>query len=254
MLAAFDSGAGGPVDPRRFVQAFVATSAGFRLGLQGDSAEALNILLDHIHEQLAPDPTISQLFYGQTEVRLICRDCDHESSRVEPWACLSLEIPGSSVPGTPVPTLDDCMGSAFGNAECLTDYVCDDCKERGTTFRESRIRRFPPHLIVYFKRFTATGAKVQGRIAYNPDMVDLGLYATFSCEGARYRVMSCVEHSGSCDGGHYYMRQRDAFASAFASAAAAQGRWLTYDDATVTQSMTGGYPDIGTYILFLERI
>lgn len=273
VIRELQGGCGGSVNPRAFVVPFIAATKGqLRLGVQADAEEALHLLLDLLHVQIARPvcatvtgsacikrdamtawaasfekaySPLVEIFFGQTQTRLICESCRHETVRYEPWDCLSLEIPGAQTAGSKAPTLDDCLSASFGGDEVIEDYTCDGCKSKGGTHKQVLISRFPEQLILSLKRFTNTGSKVQGRIAYDPDLVDLGAAATFFCEGPRYRVMSTVEHLGSSQGGHYCMRHRDSSSSS---------QWTVFDDTHVYSSPTGGNPEPGTYLLFMERI
>ena len=229
-----------PVDPRTFVVEFIkaAKSPAILLGYQADAEEALHLLLDSIHETLAvaKSSPISSLFYGETETTFHCGTCRHTATRKESFDILSLEIPRISS------SLQDCLAAAYGSKELIEDYTCDGCKSKGTTEKVVRLNKFPPRLIITLKRFTNQARKIQGVIEFDPDLIDLGLAASFSAEGACYRVASTVEHLGSCGSGHYYMRNRG------------HDGWTVFDDASVHPDGTAGASGPNTYILFLERI
>jgi ubiquitin C-terminal hydrolase len=273
---------GSVVIPGNFVRTFVGfaskRSDEFYFGSQADSAEALQILLDGIHTQLAREvqmtvrgaaetPATSQyvksleswagffrkeyspildMFYGQTQTRLICERCGNVSDRYEPWNMLKAPIPGATVQGAPAPTLSDCIAAAL-ESERLEDYACDHCTDRGPARKEHAISRYPPNLILCLKRFTNIGQKVRARIPYEEDNIDLAAWRAWptlqASTDARYRVTATIEHLGSCRGGHYIMRGRDA----------TDGTWRIYDDARVSPSPIGGGAGPDTYILFLER-
>ena len=231
-----------PVNPREFVVEFISAvkNPDIRLGYQADAEEALHLLLDALNEGIPKreglKKPLEELFYGETETTLTCSSCRHTAFRKEQFDSLSLEIPG---PGA---TLHDCLATAFGVKEVLEDYTCDICKRKGTTQKEVRINSFPSRLIITLKRFTNRGTKITGVVTYDPESIDLSEAASFTAEGARYRVASTVEHIGSCFGGHYFMRCRGQGTSP----------WITFDDASVSQS--DGTPKPTTYILFLERV
>ena len=215
-----------------------AKSPAILLGYQADAEEALHLLLDSIHETLAvaKSSPISSLFYGETETTFHCGTCRHTATRKESFDILSLEIPRISS------SLTDCLAAAYGSKELIEDYTCDGCKSKGTTEKVVRLNQFPPRLIITLKRFTNQARKIKGIIEFDPDLIDLGLAASFSAEGACYRVASTVEHLGSCGSGHYYMRNRG------------HDGWTVFDDASVHPDGTAGASGPNTYILFLERI
>jgi len=153
---------GAVVIPGNFVRAFIAfgskRSDEIYFGAQADAAEALQILLDGIHTQLAREvqmvvrgdattPQTAQyvksleswsgffrreysalldMFYGQTQTRLTCERCGHISDCYEPWNMLKVPIPGADKEGSAAPTLNDCISTALAS-ERLEDYVCSIC-------------------------------------------------------------------------------------------------------------------------------
>jgi hypothetical protein len=260
--------------PRRFVQEFIKYARDFndefRFGAQGDSAEAIQILLDGLHTQHAREvkmdihgtpsspeqqemiqsleswstffskeysPFVDE-FYGQTQTKYIC-ECGSERTVFEPWSVLKVEIPGSDKAGSPAPTLHDCIASAFCT-ETLDGYACDKCQKRGTTRKEQKISRFPQTLILSLKRFTNAGAKVRARIVYDEACVDMSTWGSWST-GHRYRVVSTIEHLGSSRGGHYIMRAKE------------EDGWFIYDDNNVVPCREGGAAGPDTYVLFLQK-
>jgi ubiquitin C-terminal hydrolase len=304
---------GSLVVPGNFVRSFISfaskRSDEFYLGAQADSAEALQILLDGIHMQLAREVQMSvrgvaetpattqyvksleswagffrkeysgilDIFYGQTQTRLVCERCGNVSDRYEPWNMLKAPIPGATVQGAPAPSLADCIASSL-ETERLDEYACDVCAERervelraaaiatdisgdsdtleetlkrhtskGPARKEHAISRYPPNLILCLKRFTNLGQKVRARIPYEEDNIDLSAWRAWptlqASKDTRYRVTATIEHLGSCRGGHYIMRGRDP----------TDGTWRVFDDGRVSPSPIGGAAGPDTYILFLER-
>lgn len=267
------------VVPSKFVKAFIDAAQEFnddiRFGSQADAAEAVQILLDSLHTQLSREVRMDitgaaitaeqkelvqsleswstffrkeyspliDAFYGQTQTKLVCTNCNACSTRYEPWGVLKLPIPGAEKAGTPAPNLGECITSAFAT-ETIDDYDCTACKKRGPARMEHAVSRFPKHVILSLKRFTNTGAKVRARIPYDENSIDMGTWRCWpSIQGsAKYRVMSTVEHMGSSRGGHYVMRSREG------------SEWLTYDDARVSPCHEGGAAGPDTYMLFLEQI
>jgi ubiquitin C-terminal hydrolase len=307
---------GAYVVPGTFVRTFVTfaskRSDEFYFGAQADSAEALQILLDGIHTQIAREvqmtvrgtpatPATQQyvksleswagffrkeyspildMFYGQTQTRLVCERCGNVSDRYEPWNILKVPIPGATVQGAVAPTLADCLAAAM-ESEHLEDYACDVCADReravlraeaeaaataagpgisgeleetlkrhtskGPARKEHAISRYPPNLILCLKRFTNLGQKVRARIPYEEDNINLASWRAWptlqASKDAQYRVTATIEHLGSCRGGHYIMRGRSDV----------DGSWRIYDDNRVSMSPIGGGAGPDTYILFLER-
>lgn len=219
--------------------------------------------------------TLLDMFYGQTQTRLICERCGHVSDCYEPWNMLKVPIPGADKEGGMAPTLNECIAAALA-PERLEDYVCSTCTaaevellrventaagmpaeelaallkrhvSKGPARKEHTISRFPSNLILTIKRFTNLGQKVRARIPYEEDDINLAAWRAWPTlqpsKDARYRVCATVEHLGTCRGGHYIMRGRDPV----------DGSWRIYDDARVSPSPIGGGAGPDTYILFLER-
>ena len=272
-------------NPRNFVMRFLeigkSSNPDLRLGQQEDAAEAMIIILDNLHMQLAhpvkmeitnADPeTMESLrpdqlelvdslksfisyfkkeyslfvgaFYGQTRIVLRCL-CGAVSTRYEPWSILKLEIPGGSKLGGIAPSLQECFAAAF-SSEKIDDYRCETCNAKGTIRKEHSISRFPDTLIVSIKRFTNTGSKIRCSIAYDPDCVDLTPFRAWpiiqTSDMCEYSVVSTIEHLGNSQGGHYVMRHRT------------DDGWEIYDDMRVISCPFGGEATPDTFVLVLER-
>jgi ubiquitin C-terminal hydrolase len=279
LVQALQAPGDGMVHSAKFARAFIQFAQEIndeiRYGAQADAAEAIQILLDGLHTQLAREvrmeingsphtsdheeliksleswagffrkeySALVDAFYGQTQSRVICGSCNAKSTRYEPWSVLKAPIPGAEKAGSPAPTLQECLRATFA-AETIDDYACDACKKRGPARIEHAISRFPSHLILSLKRFTNTGAKVRARIPYDENSIDFSAWRAWTSiqEPQRYRVVSTVEHLGSSRGGHYIMRTRT------------PTEWLIYDDGSVSPSSSGGAAAPDTYVLILERI
>jgi ubiquitin C-terminal hydrolase len=229
----------------------------YRPGEQCDAAEALQYILDSIHdathrrarmevagtasteEERAHEraikswaeffsreysPIVSN-FNGQYQIKVTCTKCGHVSERYEPWLMIKAPIPGADVVGGPAPTLGACLDAAF-ESETIEDYACETCKERTTATKVEKISRLPPVAIVSIKRFTNAGHKVRGRIPWDLDALDYRPWMAFgrdpfsdSKEPATYSTYAVIEHHGSTHGGHYRMFTRHS-----------DNTWWEYDD------------------------
>lgn len=265
--------------PGPFVKAFVAFASELndeiRPGRQACSAEAVQMLLDGLHMQLArkvtmnitgtgstPDrvemieslrswekyykneysPIIDKM-YGQLLSRVSCT-CGRTSNSYEPFNVLKLEIPGAEVAGTTAPNLDECINSYFAS-EVMDDFTCEACKERGKSKKQLSISRFPKFMTVMLKRYTKKGQKVQARIPYDERNITFIKHRAWSTlqkeENVRYTLRATIEHSGSRHFGHYVSRVRKG------------DKWYLFDDASVSECSVGGAAGPNTYVLFLER-
>jgi ubiquitin C-terminal hydrolase len=182
----------------------------YRPGQQCDAAEALQYILDSLHdsmyrrvhmdivgsaatkEESSQEKCISswssffskeyspivQNFNGQNQIRVTCSLCDNVTERYEPWLMIKAPIPGADVVGGPAPTMPVCLDSAFA-PESLDDYHCDKCNKKVKAIITNKISRIPPIAIVTLKRFTNRGHKVRGRIGWDLDALDFSPWMAF---------------------------------------------------------------------------
>jgi ubiquitin carboxyl-terminal hydrolase 8 len=233
----------------------------YRPGQQCDSAEALQYILDSLHDatyhkvtmtvsgRAGNDGEISQTraleswssfftkeyspivenFNGQTQIKVVCNDCGNISERYEPWLMIKAPIPGADVVGGPAPHMTSCLNAAF-ETETLDDYDCEKCKTKTRATLRHQISRLPPVVILSLKRFTNRGHKVTGFIPWDLDGLDFAAWMAFDRDPFRdiraetqYKTISVIEHQGGTHGGHYRMYNRNAAANT----------WEEYDDASV---------------------
>lgn len=281
LLAEFNKPDTTAVVPKAFVAAFlrVAKERGlddeFHFGAQADGTEAVLLILQVLHEQqarhvqmeisgLAKSPSHKELVsslenwstffqkeyspiveavYGQTQAKRVC-SCGATRVQYEPWGVLKLPIPNADKQGAPAPTLQQCIAANFAS-ETLDDYTCDTCKTKGSTRTESKISRFPSHMILGLKRYTNAGAKVKARIPYDPDLIDFSEWVTWPSlqRECKYKVYAVIDQHGSSRGGHYNMRSRRAQTDT----------WSLYDDQHHGKAENGECSH-DTLMLFLERL
>lgn len=234
----------------------------FRMGQQADATEALQYVLNSLHDALyrrvrmeisgkactAEEEShikcmkswgeffdreyspIIENFNGQHQIKITCHTCNSVSERYEPWLSVKVPIPGAEKPGASVPDLEDCLNSAF-EPEILDDYYCEHCKNHRNAKIQTKISRLPPVVILSFKRFTNAGNKVRGRIPWNLDLVDFQKWHAFRRDPftnspiyTAYETYAVIEHFGSTHGGHYKMYARED-----------DNAWVEYDDNSVKQ-------------------
>lgn len=170
--------------------------------------------------------SIIENFYGQSQITVECTNCGNKNQRYEPWLVIKAPIPGSTTVGAPAPSMHDCLAAAF-DTETIDDYACDKCKGKHNATITSRISRMPSVLFVSLKRFTNTGNKVRGRIAWDLDSTKFHDFTAFrrdpftnTTHDPEYETFAVIEHLGGLRGGHYRMYAR-------------QGDWYLYDDNSV---------------------
>lgn len=246
-------------------------------GQQADAAEALQYILDSLHDGMyrrvrmtvAGQATtreetshtkaltswstffekeyspIVNHFNGQTQICVQCDRCKSVSERYEPWLMLKAPIPNAETVGGPVPTMEACLEAAFVS-ETLDDYQCDTCKSKQKATITNRISRLPSVVILSVKRFTNTGHKVRGRIPWDLDALDFTPQMAFTRDpftntrrSPIYETYAVIEHHGSTHGGHYIMFAKQ------------DNVWYEYDDNSVSTSDPERVVSPDSYILML---
>ena len=249
----------------------------YRHGQQADAAEALQYILDSLHDGMyrrvimdvhgdastqeeeshvkaiaswksffgKEYSSIIQNFYGQAQICIECNTCTARTERYEPWLMIKTPIPGAETVGGPVPTLDSCIAAAFA-PETIDDYHCDTCKSKQRATMTTRISRLPPITIVTVKRFTNSGHKVRGKIDWDLQETDYSPVMAFRRDPfadtrARpmYETFAVIEHHGSTQGGHYRMYAKQA------------EEWFEYDDDTVRKVHPDTVVTADSYIAFM---
>jgi len=252
--------------PRGFLHALHTTlretdDDWYQQGQQADAAEALQYVLDSLHDGLSRRVAMDILgeasseeeesqnkalrswgaffakeyspivhhFNGQMQIRIVCSKCNTSSERYEPWLMLKAPIPGADTAGSAIPTMDTCLNSAFAE-EVIEDYSCETCKSKQKATIHNKISRLPPVTILTLKRFTNGGQKVRGRIPWDLESLDFAKWTAFRRDPfveedvdmvTEYKTFAVIEHQGSTRGGHYRMYARQGDA------------WNEYDDSSV---------------------
>lgn len=185
--------------------------------------KAIQSWADYHSKEYSP---IIHNFYGQSQITVECTNCGNKNQRYEPWLVIKAPIPGSTMPGSPAPSLQTCLASAF-DSETIEDYACEKCKDKHKATITSRISRMPDVLFVSLKRFTNSAHKVRGCISWDLNSTNFKDFTAFrrdpftntTCD-PEYETFAVIEHLGGLRGGHYRMYAR-------------QGDWYMYDDSSV---------------------
>jgi len=264
--------------PRGFFQLLLQTmresdSEWYRHGQQADAAEALQYIMDSLHDamyrpvrmSIVGNPCnleeVSQVksieswttffskeyspivenFNGQTRICVQCTECKKSSERFEPWLMIKAPLP---VAPAKAPTMDECIRDAFAS-ETLDDYFCETCKKKQKAIITNHISRLPPIVILVLKRFGNDGRKKRGCIPWDLNSIDFKDQLAFhrnpfgAEQTSEYETYAVIEHHGSTNGGHYIMfaKQDDV--------------WNEYDDNEVRVSSPERVVSDDSYILFL---
>ena len=255
-------------------------------GGQSDAAEAVQFVLDAIHEGVARkvkmevvgnpktqndahqikaltswadfyakgySPVVEQ-FFGQQMTATICRSCKNKNTRFEPWMMIKAPIDKSKNPQS----LADCIDRAF-DKELLDDYQCDNCKTRGQADLEHTISKLPPVIILSLKRFDNSNNKLRNKIDIDLNSVDFSKWISLPSVSkhirTNYSVFAVIEQFGGTRGGHYisYAKHCDA-ASKHCDATAAAETWVRYDDTSINEVPATSVINQDTYVLFMTRL
>lgn len=249
----------------------------YRPGQQCDAAEALQYILDSLHDAMyrrvrmevsgtaASSEEQSQVkaltswseffareyspivsnFNGQCQIKITCTACGNVSERFEPWLMIKAPIPGADVVGGPAPSMRACLDEAF-KSEDIEDYACEKCKTKTRATKSEQISRLPPVTIVSIKRFTNAGHKVRGLIPWDLDLLDFAPWLAFARDpftntsyNSEYETFAVIEHHGSTFGGHYRMYARRG------------ADWTEYDDSSAIPISPDRVVTPDSYILLL---
>lgn len=252
-------------------------------GQQADAAECIQYLLDSLHDAIyrqvritihgATEATtaeqrsqvraleswsqffakeyspIVEHFYGQYQIQIRCGTCGSVSERYEPWLMLKVPIPGGDKVGGSVPTFAECLAAAF-EPETIEGYACDTCQSRQPATMTTRISKIPNILLLTFKRFTNTGAKIRGLIEWDLEAQSLRPWMAFrrcpfqdQTTVGTFRTFAVLEHRGTSRGGHYRMFAR-------AASATESNTWLECDDESVRETSVGNVISPDSYVIF----
>ena len=242
-------------------------------GGQSDAAEAVQFVLDAIHEGVARkvkmevvgnaknqndahqikaltswadfyakgySPVVEQ-FFGQQMTATICRNCKNKNTRFEPWMMIKAPIDKSKNPQS----LAECIDRAY-DKELLDDYQCDNCKTRGQADLEHTISKLPPVIILSLKRFDNSNNKLRNKIDIDLNSVDFAKWTSFPSVTkhirTNYSVFAAIEQFGGTRGGHYISYAKHA------------GTWVRYDDTSSSEVPESSVINQDTYVLFMTRL
>ncbi|KAK5216582.1 hypothetical protein LTR47_008834 [Exophiala xenobiotica] len=221
-----------------------------------------------------------KVFYGRYNNQITCDTCHTVSSREDEFSSISLDFKkqvkkkkkaakdAANASDTKdkeplkiaIPNIHECLRS-FTAPEPLSpeQYSCQECKERRSASKQTRIRKLPAILCVHVKRFgmkqLGTGVfvpeKYEGRLEFGLQL-DMAPYTTRppkngeeDAEKYMYDLDCVVVHQGEhAQNGHYFAFCRQ------------DNKWFRFDDEIVSATTTEDVMRQEAYLLFysLRRI
>ena len=189
-----------------------------RRGQQSDAPEALQHILEYLHDGMHRSVTMefsgpaeteaqrSQMaalrswgqyygkeyseiireFQGQTRILIRCEECGNQTEGFEPYMMVKAPIPGAVLGSGTAPTLLQCLEEGYA-PETIPDYVCTPCGKRTRAVKRESLSRVPPVTLVSLKRFINIPRppfgydirKVRGRIVWDLDAFDIAPWKAF---------------------------------------------------------------------------
>ncbi|KAL1922777.1 uncharacterized protein VTP21DRAFT_9153 [Calcarisporiella thermophila] len=192
--------------------------------MQHDVQEFNRVLQDHLEAKMKNTPAdgaIDRLFVGKTKSYIKCINVDYESSRIENYYDIQLNVKGCK-------TLRDSFKEYImeetlegDNKYMAEGFGLQDAK-KGVKFLS-----FPPVLHLQLKRYEYdmmrdTMVKINDRHEF-PFEIDLEEFLAPEADRTKphkYRLHGVLVHSGDLHGGHYFALLKPE----------KEGKWLKFDD------------------------
>jgi ubiquitin C-terminal hydrolase len=182
---------------KQFIIKLARNNPEFRVTRQCDSHELYLYVVDSIYEVFKDQ---HNPFKGDLQSMVTCTLCGNVSTTCYPFVSLSFELPS-----TPSLNCTDLLDH-FCTEEMLdTKIDCDKCKKKCTSQKHMSIKTYGTIVVMHLKRFSNMGTKNHTPINISKEL-PLG--------DEIYSLVSIVNHSGECFGGHYtaiVKRQNDTY-------------------------------------------
>uniref|UniRef100_A0A4W5JCJ3 ubiquitinyl hydrolase 1 n=1 Tax=Hucho hucho TaxID=62062 RepID=A0A4W5JCJ3_9TELE len=228
-----------------------------------DAREFMLFLLDGLHEdlnkadtrkaadlawsrhKLQNDSIIVALFHGQLKITVQCLTCQHKTRTFETFNCHDLSLASSKEC-----SLHDCL-KLFSREQKLDNHdvvFCSHCKAWRDSMRKVEIWKVPPILVVYLRRLTFKGRriqKLQTNIDFPMENLDLTQYVIGPKQRLKkYNLFAVSNHYGGLNGGYY---------TAFCKNAIKQ-QWYKFEDKDVSDISTSSVKSSAACILFYSSL
>ncbi|KAI8992035.1 hypothetical protein BDF20DRAFT_909725 [Mycotypha africana] len=197
--------------------------------MQHDVQEFSRVLQDSLEARMknipAVDGAVNHIFMGKMKSYIKCINVDYESSRVEDFYDIQLNVKGCKDLHESFQKYVDVEILDGENKYMAEGHGLQDAK-KGVSFES-----FPPVLHLQLKRFEYdmyrdTMVKINDRHVF-PDQINLNEFCSVQSEDPKernYVLHGVLVHSGDIDGGHYFALLKPE----------KNGKWYRFDDDRVT--------------------
>ena len=251
------------ISPKSFWKTFVKKYDQFNSFDEEDAHEFLLCLIDGLHEDMnskssnpkktIKDPFESFMYYnnspiydllkGKTTTMVKCSNCGFTKSIGEAFIVFLLSLPQKSYKNTT--KLEDCLKKHFSE-ETIDDIdisKCEKCEKKVPIVKNAKIEIMSDFFIICLKRFSEyEGQLMKNDIAVEyPSKLKLSVFSSLNYQ---YKLIGCVYHHGTLDGGHYTSAALDQY----------KNKWFNFNDSRVTQINEQNVHKKSAYILFYQKI
>lgn len=225
-------------EPCRFIESIrTYDNTPIDVNIQMDADEFFNLLFDRWEGQMldSGDSRDFRTFFGGQLIQQIkSTECEHISSRLEPFSAIQCDIKGKS-------TLQESL-QAYVEGEIMdgeNKYKCEICNRHVDAVKRACLKNTPDNLIFHLKRFaysvrTGMRSKINDRFEF-PRHIDMRPYTLehldstqTSHEADMFELVGVLVHAGTAESGHYYSYVKEQ------SSTTSKDEWFQFNDDTVT--------------------
>lgn len=164
-------------------------------------------------------------------------NCKHVQDTFEQTTNVSLSIDSCN-------NIYDALNKYYNDEIVNSTWECEKCKYNMCK-KTTRGWNFPTYLVLHLKRFDSHGKKLNQRIDFPIDDLDMTKHMSIQ-KGDKnnymYGLYSVIYHTGSTDAGHYYTTTKNL-----------NNNWYLMDDANVSAYSENAIVSSDSYMLFYYR-
>lgn len=193
------------------------------------------------------DPTLTPMFHGQFLTLISSKSTGERSFSFDPFSSINISVPVMGKTGL---SIEDCLDKYFATEVLKEDEQWNSPKAgKVDASRATRIWKLPEVLILSLKRFTMTGGKINTKISFPVEGLDMKNYLVgpdLAHEDTVYDLIGCILHSGLMFGGHYVSVVRNP-----------GGKWVFCNDSSVRvvkpEDFMSAAEDTGYTLVYQKR-